>query len=266
MTDLNHLLHDWASRQEPTPAELDFLQARMTEQLANNVAQTPTSEQTLTAGRTDVGVRSMRTANVIAVVAVAASLLAVVTAFWSGRRDDSARSLDVDLASLPAGDLAARQSLFSELDRMFDGRWRWLSDVNGRVHLETDEASASLVQLPSDVSSGIAVRLTIVQRRPGETKWNVVWEVSVLARSEEWVRLPVELSGDSTVSRWAYALPDGSTLVESDVALTAPVSVRISEQHVFGSSQRPARLWSARRSDGEFQLIQSVTRMEAHHG
>ena len=266
MTDLNHLLHDWAARQEPTPAELHSLQTRIAEQFANDVARTPTSEHTSMACRTDVGVRSTSAASGIAVVAVAASLLAAVTVFWSGRRDDSVRSLDVGVASLPAGDLAARQSLFSELDRMFDGRWRWLSDVNGRVHLETDEASASLAHLPHDASSGIAVRLTIVQRRPGEAKWNVVWEVSVLARSEEWVRLPVELPGDNAVSLWAYSLPDGSVLVESDVTLTVPVAVRVSDQQVFGASQRPARLWSARRSDGEFQLIQSVARMEAHHG
>ncbi|MBC7821399.1 MAG: hypothetical protein IAG10_31310 [Planctomycetaceae bacterium] len=266
MNDLNHLLHDWAARQEPTPAELDSLQARIAEQLANDVARTPTSEQTSPAGRTDVGVRSTRSASVIALVVVAASLLAAVSVFWFGRREDSARSLDVDVASLPAGNLSARQSLFSELDRMFNGHWRWLSEVNGRVHLETDEPSASLVDLPNDESSGIAVRLTIVQRRLGETKWTVVWEASVLARSEEWVRLPVELPGHSAVSMWAYALPDGSTLVESDVALTVPVSVRLSEQHVFGVSGRPTRLWSARRSDSEFQLIQSVARMEAHHG
>ncbi len=264
MNDLNHLLHDWSARQEPTPAEWHSLQTRIAEQLANDVARTPTSEQTSMVCRTDVGVRS--TTSWIALVAVAASLLAAVTVFWSGRRDDSVRSLDVALASLPAGDLAARQSLFSELDRMFAGRWRWLSEVNGRVHLETNEPSVSPAELPSDESSGIAVRLTIVQRRPGEAKWRVVWEASVLARSEEWVRLPVELPGDSAVSMWAYSLPDGSTLVESDVALTIPFSVRLSEQHVFGTSGRPARLWSARRSDGEFQLIQSVARMEAHHG
>ena len=258
MTDLNHLLHDWASRQEPTPAELDSLQTRMTERLAN-------VGRTAMTGRTDVGVRSTA-ASWIAIVAVAASLLAAVTVFWSGRRDDSPRSLDVALAWLPAGDLAARQSLFSELDRMFDGRWRWLSEVNGRVHLETDESSASPAALPSDKSCGVEVRLTIVQRRPGETKWNVVWEASVLARSEEWVRLPVELTGDSAVSVWVYSLPDGSVLVESDVTLTAPVRVHVSEQQVFGISLRPARLWSARRSDGEFQLIQSIARMETHHG
>ena len=202
----------------------------------------------------------------MAVAVVAASLLAAVTVFWSARREDTSGSMDVPVASLPAGNLFARQSLFSELDRMFDGHWRWLSDVNGRSHLETDDPSDSSANLPGDESSGVAVRLTIVQRRPGETTWTVVWEASVLARSEEWVRLPVELPGDSAISMWTYMLPDGSTLVESDVALTVPVSVHVSEQHIFGTSGRPARLWSARQSDGEFQLLQSVARMEAHHG
>ena len=265
MTDLNHLLHEWASRHQPTPAELDSLQTRIAEQLAN-VARTLTSENAGTTGRTDVGVRSTRSASALALVVVAVSLLAAVTVFWSGRRDDSVRSMDLALASLPAGDLSARQALFNELDRMFDGHWRSLSEVNGRVHLQTDESSVSLADLSSAENSGIAVRLTILQRRPGDAKWNVIWEASVLARSEEWVRLPTELPGDSAVSMWVYSLPDGSTLVESDVALMVPVSVRLSEQHVFGASGRPTRLWSARRSDGEFQLIQSVARMEAHHG
>lgn len=268
MNDLNGLLQDWSARQEPAPVELDSLQARIAEQFARTdvgaIRRLGLRPDPLT---TRVGTESQPTsASWLAVVVVAASLLAAVTVFWSGRFDDSSRSMNGPLASLPTGNLAARQSLFSELDRMFDGRWRWLSEVNGQVHVETNEPSASPANLPGDDSSGVAVRLTIVQRRPGESNWKVVWEASVLARSEEWVRLPVELSGNSEVSMWAYALPDGSTLVESDVALTVPVSVRLSEQHVFGSSGRPARLWSARRSDGEFQLIQSVARMEAHHG
>ena len=269
MNDLNGLLQDWSARQEPASTELDSLQARIAEQLVNDVARTEVGAIGRLGLRPDsfatrVGTESQPTsASWLAVVVVAASLLAGVTVFWSGRSDDSARSMNASFASLPAGNLFARQSLFNELDRMFDGRWRWLSEINGSVHVETDEPSPDL---PSDENSGVAVRLTIVQRRPGETEWKVVWEASVLARSEEWVRLPVELPGDSAVSMWAYALPDGSTLVESDVALTVPVSVRLSEQHVFGTSGRPARLWSARRSDGDFQLIQSVARMEAHHG
>lgn len=262
MTELNHLLHDWATRQEPTPAGLDFLQARIAGQLAD-VVRTPAPDPTAKAIRTNVGSRSIW-ANWITTVVVAASLVAAAAVFWSGRREESAHFMD--LASLPSGDLASRRSLFNELDRMFDGRWRWLSEVNGHVHLETDEPSTDSVDLSNEENSGVAVRLMMVKRLPGESKWKVVWEASVLARSEEWVRLPVEQSGDNAVSLWAYSLPDGSVLVESDVTLTAPVQVRLSEQQVFGASRRPARLWSARRSDGEFQLIQSIASWEAHHG
>lgn len=262
MTELNHLLHNWATRQEPTPAELDSLQARIAGQLAG-VVPTSASEPAAEAIRMDIGSHSI-SASWFTIAVVAASLVAAVAVFWSGPREESARLMD--LASLPSGDLASRQSLFNELDRMFDRRWRWLSEVNGHVHLETDESSIGATDLSNEENSGVAVRLMMVKRRPGESTWKVVWEASVLARSEEWVRLPVEQSGDNAVSMWAYSLPDGSVLVESDVTLTAPVQVRLSEQQVFGASRRPARLWSARRSDGEFQLIQSIASWEAHHG
>ena len=256
MTDLNHLLREWESRQQPTPSELDSLQARIAEQLAD-VASKP--EPTLLVSRSTPSEPSKR-ASAIAVLAVLASLLAAVTVLWSGLRSDPSRPVDLAIASLPDGDFAASQSLFRELDSLFDRRWRWLSELNGQVHIETDEPATD------PVTSSVSVRLTIVQRRIGESNWNVVWEASVLARSEEWVRLPVELAGDNGVSLWTYSLPDGSTLVESDLTLTAPVPLRVSEQHVFGESGQPAKLWSARRSDGEFQLIQSVARWETNHG
>ncbi len=245
MNDLNRLLQDWADRCEPSETKLDQLQLRVVEQLTV-IRRTPPREQ--------------RSAGWIAVVSVAASLLAAMLVFWGSRRDTSSRPVDLASELPPASDLSARQPLFVELDRMFDGRWRWLSEVNGRVHLQTDESN--------DVSTepGMAMRLVVVRRRPGETKWSVVWEASVLTRGDEWVQLPDELTGDNVLSVWAHALPDGSVLVESDVALTAPVAVRLSEQQVFEASARPARLWSARRPDGEFQLIQTIARLEAHHG
>ncbi len=245
MNELDRLLKDWSLRREPSAVELDQLRTRI-------AAQLPVAPRTPLPERPSAGWA--------AVVSVAASLLAAVVLFSSVRRNDA--SLPVDLAneSLPASDLAARQSLFVELDRMFDGHWRWLSEVNGRVHLQTNESN------DASTEPGMAVRLVVVQRRPGEANWSIVWEASVLAREDEWVRLPDELTGDHMLSVWAHALPDGSMLVESDLAITAPVPVRFSEQQVFGTSARPARLWSARRPDGEFQLIQTIARLGSHHG
>lgn len=254
MNDLDDVLRDWSVRQEPSPAAMQELHTRIGQQLANVDRMV---------ARTDVGVCSTtRTSGGVAVIAVAVSLLAAVTLFWVSGARELARPVDVAHESTPS-DLVSRQSLFNELDRMFDGHWRWLGEVNGRVHLQTEEPVTSAV----DVSdNGVAVRLAVVQRRPGESKWHVVWEASVVARSDEWVRLPEELIGDDTVSVWAHSLPDGALLIESEVTLTAPVPVRLSEQQVFGGSVRPARLWSTRRADGEFQLIQSIARLETHHG
>ena len=254
MNDLNQLLRDWAARNEPTSAEVQRLQTRIVAQLSN-------VGRTSLAGHTDFGVPS--TTGWIALGVVAASLLAAVTVLWPGRRSESARPTDIAMQSLPTNDLAARQSLFVELDRIFDGQWQWLGEVNGRSHLQTDDVAG---RDRNDSRDGLAVRLTVVQRRRGESGWHVVWEASVLARSEEWVRLPSELTGDDTVSLWAYLLPDGSVLVENDVALTSPVAVRITEPHIFGRSSQPARLWSTQRDDGEFQLLETIARMEPKHG
>lgn len=270
MNDLSNLLREWSARQEPTPAAMQELQARIVQQ-QTNVDQASTSglgeARRATVAQADVGIRSTtRASGGVAVIAVAASLIAAVAMFWMNSAHDSARSFDVAAESLPTNDLVSRQSLFNELNRMFDGRWRWFGEVNGRVHLETDESSINTADRSDEQHSGVAVQLAVVQRRSGEANWRVVWEASVMARSEEWVRLPEALTGDGAVSVWAYSMPDGSVLVESDVTLTAPVPVRHSEPHVFGSSVRPARLWSTRRADGEFQLIQSIARLETHHG
>lgn len=265
MNDINQLLGDWAARHEPTPTALNSLQARIAGELLN-VNETSATQPAAVAGRRDDNVRSTVSVSWMAVVSVAASLLAVVTVFWSGRQREVTPLANAALAALPATDLAGRQLLFRELDRMFDGHWRWFGEVNGRVHVQTDDGSPGGADgSPSD-NPGLAVRLTVVQRRPGDANWRVVWETSVLARSEEWVRLPAELLGNNAVSVWAYSLPDGSVLVENDVSLSAPVPVRLSEPQFFSTSNRHARLWSAHRADGEFQLIQSVARLEANHG
>ena len=180
MNELNRLLQDWALRRELSEAELDQLRTRIAGQLTV-VPRASLPER--------------RSAGWVAVVSVAASLLAAVVLFSSVRRDESSRPVDLASEPLPASDLAARQALFVELDRMFDGHWRWLSEVNGRVHLQTDESNAE-----ASTESGMAVRLVVVQRRPGEANWSVVWEASVLAREDEWVRLPDELTGEDRKS------------------------------------------------------------------
>ena len=262
MNDLDQLLSNWAARTEPTDDALQALQRRV----VSAAASATNSNSSGSAGASpfrDHPAARQKAGWQIAMTAVALLLAAAVLVSRPHERNEA--SLTPQLSD---DSIAARQSLFNELDRMFDGHWRWLGEVNGRVHLQTEEPAASEVSAADNrvANNGVAVRLVVVQRRPGEANWRVVWEASVMARSDEWVRLPEELIGDDAVSVWAHALPDGSVLIESDVTLTAPVAVRSSEQHVFGGSERPTRLWSARRVDGEFQLIQSVARLETHHG
>ncbi|MCX7422526.1 MAG: hypothetical protein NT013_23685 [Planctomycetia bacterium] len=265
MNDLNDLLHNWAPRQEPSSVELRIQHEQILKRLVN-VAEA-TSVAPIVAVRRETSASNSSMLNCVAVVAVAASLLLATSMFWFGHPGRLTNSRESELVSVPAGDPTSGQPLFSELNRMFEGHWRWLSEVNGNVHLEVDESTDDGAAIGhNETNAGVSVRLTVMQRRTNDAKWTVVWDALVLTRSEEWVRLPIESTGDNAVSIWAYSMPDGSTLIESDVVLTVPIPVRLSEQHVFGTSHGPARLWSARRSEGEFQIIQSVARMEAHHG
>ena len=262
MNDLDQLLSNWAARTEPTDDALSELQRRVVSAAAS-ATNSNSSGSAGTSPFRDHPAARQRASWQIAVTAVALLLAATVLMTRPHERNEASIT-----PQFPDDSIATRQSLFNELDRMFDGHWRWLGEVNGRVHLQTEEPVASEARVADNrvADNGVAVRLVVVQRRPGETNWRVVWEASVMARSDEWVRLPEELIGHDAVSVWAHALPDGSVLIESDVTLTAPVAVRSCEQHIFGGSERPTRLWSARRVDGEFQLIQSVARLETHHG
>ena len=257
MNDLDQLLHDWGRRNEPTTAQVDDLQARVMKGLKSSASASnlplkpsaiahPVLRFSTTRGMLEV------------IVAFAASL---IVAFWISQLSEfGGNTISSEATDVVAANSVDQQSLFAELDRMFDGRWRWLSEINGRVHLQTDELN------DTSTEPGLSVRLTVIRRRPGQAGWTVVWEASVLSHTDEWVQLPKDLMAGATISVWSHELPDGSVLVESDVALTKPVALQLAEPHIYGPMPQSARLWSAQRADGDFQLIQSISRLESGHG
>src|SRR5262249_18558274 len=134
------------------------------------------------------------------------------------------------------------------------------SEVNGRIHLELSDAGER------SSADGTSIHLKIMHRPSRQTHWKVVWQVSVLARAQEWVQIPVENMGDDLISVWSYRLPDGAVLVESDIQLSNPLQLHFVEPHVFTNPSQPARLWSAQRADGDYQLIETVGQVSSEPG
>jgi hypothetical protein len=71
---------------------------------------------------------------------------------------------------------------------------------------------------PSRDSPPVTLRLTVVRREPGEVNWSVMWRVSVLARSEQLVKLPRTTVDSPSLSLWTYLLPDGKIACDADLS------------------------------------------------
>src|SRR5262249_12796151 len=135
-----------------------------------------------------------------------------------------------------------------------------LSEIDGNVQLQTSETDVSSSE------SGVVVRLTVVKRKSQGASWTIVWDVSIISHAGEWVQLPPDQTGGDSISVWSHTLPDGAVVVESDMSLTKPVSLQLAESRIVTRPAQPTQLWSLRRSDGEFQLIQSVSPLESNRG
>jgi hypothetical protein len=250
MNDLDNLLQSWNKRNEPSEVHLDKLRHQAIARLSSSPARAELQIHSPTI--------SKRRGNLAVVFAFAASILMALGIFKLTALFDKQTSSDP--LRLVAASTHDSQSLFAELDRMFDGRWQSLSEIDGHVQLQTSETNGASSE------PGVAVRLTVLKRQSQKADWTIVWDASIISHTGEWVQLPQDQTGGDSISVWSYALPDGSVIVESDLALTNPVSIQLTEPSIVNRPSQPTQLWSERRADGEFQLIQSVARLEANRG
>lgn len=252
MNDLDNLLQSWNKRNEPSEVHLDKLRHQAIAQLSSSPAL---ADLQIYSPSTTV---SKRRGSLAVVFAFAASILMAFGIFKLTTLFDKQASSDP--LRLVAASTQNSQSLFAELDRVFDGRWQSLSEIDGNVQLQTRESNSSSPE------PGVAVRLTVFRRRSHDADWTIVWDASIISHTDEWVQLPQDQTSGDLISVWTHALPDGSVIVDSDMTLSKPVSIQVAEPSMITRPSQPTRLWSERRADGEFQLIQSVARLEANRG
>jgi|GEM_PF-4057380 len=261
---LDNLLVDWSRRNSPDEAALQTLAIRVLSQ-AQVLPQTQgdpagTSEPSVVTVRVAQGVPASSYSARMVVTLLTLVMVALSGFFIAVPRMPSV--VDCSLSQQKVTGHETQQRLFVELNELFPGQWRWSSEVNGRVRLELAEHE----RLDDAGDDGVIVQIAVIRRSGRDQAWRPLWEATVLSRTGEWVHLPDELTGNNRLSVWTCALPDGGLLVENSVALQSPVPVTVSEPCVYLQSNT-ACLWSGRNSDGEYQLIQSVTRTgETHAG
>ena len=260
MDNLDKLLIDWAERQEPMEAHFEALRRRVRTESNSRAPSMPldADRQRRTGcshgSRTNTGRRGT-----MALICSVALVLATCVWFPGG-----ATKVDNDVSwqGSTANTVSStdEQTLFHELNRMFGRQWRSFSDINGQIDVQTATPNES------NEGTGLAVHYTVLKRALNGQRWEVVWDASILTYADEWVQSPTENASGASLGVWSHQLPDGAILIENELTLTTPVSVKIHEPQVYRHPSKPTRLWSGRGADGEFQLIQSISRMESNRG
>jgi hypothetical protein len=235
--DLDRLLNRWASKNEPSAERIDRLKARIAE------ASKSSNEVNLTAsGRW----------NNSATLAMAISLLALLllVAFWPFGTDSPA---PVATLSNPETDVPQEhlQTLFAEMERLFDSRLAWVAETENEVSLGIDPS-------PQHASSGqrVGVRVVVLKRDLATAPWKAVWTGDVAARSEEFVSLASE-SGGARLNLWTFVLPDGAVTVDMELAGLGAESATWRSNSVQ-QPQVPIAVLSARQGNAEIQIWQTA--------
>lgn len=251
MSQLDDLLQNWAASHEPDAAALSKLQERIVQQCLSGRANEVHSEvvlvdETRWAEKRSAGVPNLQARWSAFAVACALGLTLAALMGWpqlTRQQGSDLEIVDVDRESSSA-------LLLREFDRLFDGRWNWVGEVNDQSHVELDE------DRDASTEPRVAVRLVAVERRRGESSWRVIWKASLLTRSQQWVQLPRRLTGEDSVSVWAYALPDGAVMVESSVELRSSLNANVSTGRLFSNNRQGIELWSGNANDREVRLVE----------
>lgn len=253
MANLDEALRDWSQQRALNEAGVDRLMAGIQQRVADEVTMVTRDAVVVThlATSSERADGRFNKWGAFAAVACVFLLLGVAVGRRISRTDGEAR---IEVASTTE----ASALLLKEMDRLFEGRWTCLGEVNGQTFVEATD------RVDSDVESRprVAVNLVAVERCGSESTWRVVWKATVVTRSQEWVRVPERVAGGDSVAVWVYALPDGAVMVESELALRGERGIEVSTGKLFPKSpldrHRVVELWTERRGDRELRVLEAT--------
>ncbi len=255
---LNRLLRGWAEEHAPTAADVDLLttrimQATEAEPEAESWLDSPTDlSPTLPATQSWFGPVAA-----LAVVAAAVIVLVVATMWRTGTHSASipavakTREVPPPAAWLPDDQLRAKAVLLHEMESIYGCQLNWLAETDQRVQFDIEQ------RVTARDDQVVAVRVVVQRRQLGRTQWELAWEIDVVARNEEVVRLVPETAGMPQLEMWAYALPDGMIALDTDVQLDGSALVR-SVTTVLQPDGRPQEVLTARAANVEFRVYHTV--------
>jgi len=258
---LEGILCRWAAGREPTSGQLAELQDRVLRRWSEEPMVW--ARQGLAASHATAAPSARR----FRLAAAAASVLLVIVVGWlavfSGGRDASSDQREEVGVAVAAGfeteRTAALQSVFAEVDRLFDGQLAWVAETAEQVLLGLTEDHGAATGRPR-----VVVRLAIMRRAAAAKDWVPVWWVDVLCRPEEVVRVSHDGQlGDLYL--WAYLLADGMVAVDTELSVEGPVQIRAARSDLY--QRGVPKILLVRSHNGvEYRVLQTVAVLDSRGG
>lgn len=184
--------------------------------------------------------------------------LACFHAGWLGGGDLNGGA--VSLARISSNLIQGQKVVFNEMENLFQDRLRWIVSSGNNVQMGiAGEGEAVAGTRP------MLVRVVVLRRGIGENKWKSIWDTDVLARGEEFVESAPNPGRDNRLCVWVCPNVDGTLVVESHVALEAPVEIASSTSSVVKPGA-PVQLLSLRTDEADYCVYQTVDWLNGDKG
>ena len=275
---LDTLLHQWADERTADSEHLDNLQQRIVSTLGEDdfssaCSVVSRSEHSPTFSSQPVGTRRASLAGFL----VGVTLTALVALIWVTQQtgqeapqpqlaDDIQQAMP-EHAQLNDDQLRDRRVLLSEMKDVFGDQLNWLAETDSRfeVGLSDGRPSNGSSLSHSDVLE-IAVRVVVEERSSSDGTWQRAWAADVVSQNEQVVRLAAKNDDRTTMTMWAYVLPDGMVAIDSELdfsggSMATPAAEAAQFQARFSNVQKdrqPSEELLTGANGVEYRVFQTV--------
>lgn len=218
---LDRLLSQWGENQSPNESDLTRMSSKIIQSLDQH--PNPTEQpQPLILANSDSRWPAVLPAVAWFAFGAAAVVLLAFGYDWFASSVENPSKIVKQTTLLPAfswlqdDQLRNKALVLNELELLFDHKLNWFTDSADKVQVGIEGLS-----LRSDAQSispqAIAVRVVVERRPVGRSDWTIAWAIDVVAKNEEVVCLNNDSADDPKFAMWAYLLPDGEIVVDTDL-------------------------------------------------
>ena len=191
--ELDRMLGQWAERRTCPDEHLAHLHERVSASLDDDMVQ---MLDELPVERKRVVRWRMVAVGSLASLSAALLLLITFNVGWFGGSDGN--DPPPEFAWLNDAQIEQKRVLLAELDRLFDNRLAWAVETHDGLQLGLEENDA--VDLQN--AKPLAVRVVVVSRKIGQRDWRPIWEVDVMTRNEQVVRVTPDSDRQTQMAIW----------------------------------------------------------------